>query len=344
MIWDILSDPSATCVTFAGCISLGGGIKSGLKTGTSEPFTKDATCAGKIGETWTFGYSPDLVVGIWAGNADNSCVTDIVSTSIAYRAVRDAFAMAHSGLPATAYARPAEVEEAEVCVPSGLKPTELCGKKTKDLFHKKDVPTEDDTWWQRVKVDIRNGKLAGPRTPGPFEAEKVMLVVPPEWVKTEEDKKKAAEWANTLGVELAPTEISDGSTDPLVFGTIQPGGGGGGGGNPGTPDSNAAIYSPGAGNSVSGTVQIIGRAVSEDFDGYRLEFGKGANPGSWTQIATGDREQNGGTIGAWETSQLESGQYTLRLIVEDDEESDAVAFVVVTVQGVGPPPTATPGP
>jgi len=343
LIWDILSDPSATCVTFAGCISIGGGIKSGLKTGTSEPFSKDAKCAGKIGETWTFGFSPDLVVGIWAGNSDNSCVTDIVSTSIAYRAVRDAFLMAHQGLPATAYQRPADVEEAEVCVPSGLKPTELCGKKTKDLFVKKDVPKDDDTWWQRVKVDIRNGKLAGPQTPPPFVGEKVMLVVPPEWVKTEEDKKKAQEWATTLGVELAPTEVSDGTTDPLVFGTI-PGGTSGSTGNPGTPDSPAAIYSPGAGNGVSGTVQIIGRAASDNFDGYRLEFGKGANPSSWTRIGTGDRQQNGGQLGVWDVSQLESGQYTLRLVVEDGERADSVATVVVMVTGVTPPPTATPPP
>ena len=77
-------------------------------------------------------------------------------------------------------------------------------------------------------------------------------MVPPEWVKTEEDKKKAQEWATTLGVELAPTEVSDGTTDPLVFGTIPGGTSGSGGGSPGTPDSPAAIYSPGAGNGVGG--------------------------------------------------------------------------------------------
>jgi membrane peptidoglycan carboxypeptidase len=332
LIWDILSDPSATCVTFTGCISIGGGIKSGLKTGTSEPFAKDATCAGKIGETWTFGFSPDLVVGIWAGNSDNSCVTDIVSTSIAYRAVRDTFIMAHQGLPATPYARPANVVEAEVCVPSGLKPTELCGKKTKDLLVEKDAPKEDDTWWTKVRVDVRNGKLAGPQTPNQFAVEKVMLVVPPEWLKTEDDKKRAQEWAQTLGLELAPTEISDGSTAPGVF---QPGG------SAGTPDSPAAIYSPGTGNNLNGSVQIIGRASSKDFDRYRLEFGQGNNPSSWTEISSSDREQQGGTLGVWNVSGLEPGQYTLRLTVEDDDAPDTVASVVVNVGAV---PTPTPRP
>ncbi|HEX5140480.1 MAG TPA: transglycosylase domain-containing protein [Dehalococcoidia bacterium] len=329
LVWSILSDVSATCVTFNGCISIPG-YKAGLKTGTSEPYNKDdPSCVGKIGETWAFGFSPDVVVGIWAGNSDNSCVTDIVSTSIAFRAVRDTFQMTQAGKPQTPYPQPDDVVEAEVCVPSGLKPTDLCGKKTKDLFAKKDVPTEDDTWWQRIKVDVRNGNLAGPRTPQEFTVEKTMLVVPPEWVKTEDDKKKAQEWAQALGIELAPTEISDGS------GTV-------GGGSAGTPSSSAAIYSPGNGNNVTGTVQIIGRAASGEFKGYRLEYGEGPNPSKWTKIQENDRAQNGGTLGIWNVSELPPGQYSLRLVVEDASAPDAVASVVVTVPGASLTPTPQP--
>ena len=40
----------------------------GVKTGTSER-SRDSRA---IGETWTYGYTPDLVAGVWAGNADNS--------------------------------------------------------------------------------------------------------------------------------------------------------------------------------------------------------------------------------------------------------------------------------
>jgi membrane peptidoglycan carboxypeptidase len=113
LIWDILSDPRAQCLTF-GC---GGitipGYKAAVKTGTSEPFARGHPCAGRIGETWTFAYSPDLVVGIWAGNSNNDCITDIVSTSIAFRSARDVFRMAHEGRPVTAMARPPEIVGAE---------------------------------------------------------------------------------------------------------------------------------------------------------------------------------------------------------------------------------------
>ena len=33
------------------------------KTGTSEPYENSTN----IGDTWTFGYTPDLVVGVWVG-------------------------------------------------------------------------------------------------------------------------------------------------------------------------------------------------------------------------------------------------------------------------------------
>jgi membrane peptidoglycan carboxypeptidase len=113
LIWDILSDPRAQCLTF-GC---GGitipGYKAAVKTGTSEPFAKGHPCAGRIGETWTFAYSPDLVVGIWAGNSNNDCITNILSTSISFRSARDVFQMAHTGRPVTQMARPPEIVGAE---------------------------------------------------------------------------------------------------------------------------------------------------------------------------------------------------------------------------------------
>ena len=36
----------------------------------------------------------------------------------------------------TAFVRPAGVVDATICVPSGLKPTPLCGKTTTDIFAK----------------------------------------------------------------------------------------------------------------------------------------------------------------------------------------------------------------
>ncbi len=74
-----------------------------MKTGTSEPFEDSRA----IGETWTYGYTPDLVAGVWAGNSDNSPVHNITSTSISYRAVRDFMIAALVDTPAERVRAPA---------------------------------------------------------------------------------------------------------------------------------------------------------------------------------------------------------------------------------------------
>ena len=101
MVADILSDPSARCITF-GCGGLDvPGYKVGVKTGTSEPFDPNGPNRGKIGETWAFGFTPDLVVAVWAGNSNNSPIDNIFSTSISYRAMRDIMLESYKGRTAT---------------------------------------------------------------------------------------------------------------------------------------------------------------------------------------------------------------------------------------------------
>ena len=328
LIWDILTDSSARCRTF-GC---GLGIADytvAVKTGTSEPYSDDdPICGRKIGETWAFGYSPDLVVGIWAGNADNSCLTNISSASLAFNAMSEVFALAHAGREVTFFPQPGNVVEAEICLPSGLLKSELCPMTSKDLFVEGDVPTEKDTWWQKVRIDIRNNKLASSRTPSQYVQEKVMLVLPPEWLDktkeedlTEEQRKQRdliLEWASTLKIDLAPTEDSDGS------GTV-------GGGSAGTPDSPAGIFSPSNGRNISGTIQILGRAAVEDFKEYRLEYGAGLEPEVWINIITVPLERELGVLGVWDTTDLEPGGYTLRLVVTDEDGEEYEATVAVSV-------------
>ncbi|MFH1346657.1 MAG: PBP1A family penicillin-binding protein [Spirochaetota bacterium] len=64
LISNILSDNEARAGLFQGSLSLTvfPGRDVALKTGTTNDY-KDA---------WTFGYTPSLVVGVWAGNSDNT--------------------------------------------------------------------------------------------------------------------------------------------------------------------------------------------------------------------------------------------------------------------------------
>jgi membrane peptidoglycan carboxypeptidase len=312
LIWDILTDPQSECLTF-GC----GGItlydyKAGVKTGTSEPFNEGEHCAGLIGETWAFVYSPDIVTGIWAGNSDNDCVEHIYSTSISLHAAKNAFIASHKDLPVTQMDRPAGVVEAEVCVPSGLLPSDLCGRTTKDLFAKQSLPDKVDDWWRRVTIDTRTGLVATSATPAQYRRTQVALVPPEEWLKTDEDKKAAEEWAKQLNIVL----VGDGV---------------GAGVDTGDPNANAAILLPRNGQVVSGVVQILGRASSPDFQGYLLEWGAGEKPDSWTTIVSNPNDVQTGTIGAWNTSGLPDGDYTIRLTVLDKKLGEQVVTVKVQI-------------
>ena len=319
LIWSILSDPQARTITFTNGLGIPG-YQAAIKTGTSEPYDPRGPRAGKIGDTWAFGFTAAMVVGIWAGNSDNSPVDHIYSTSISFRAMSDLFVEAMKGRASTAFERPKGIEEATVCVPSGLRPTSLCGKTTTDLFVKDKLPQTDDDWWRLVRVDIRNGQLAGPGTPSQYVQEAVMLALPPELLDTEEERKIAQDWAAALSIPLAPTETS----------------------SSGGADLGAIIFLPAAGSSVSGVVQVAGRASSDDFQSYRLEYGPGASPTGWRTIRQSNSAVSSGTLGSWDTKDLPPGVYTLRLVVTDRRRGQLTATVTVSVGGPSATPTSTP--
>ena len=115
MITDILSDPSAVCITFGcGGVSIPG-YKVAVKTGTSQPYDQSGPNKDSIGETWAFGYTPDWVVGVWAGNADNAPLTNILSTDVAWHAMRDTLLAAYNGGPETPFTRPPGIVTKQVC-------------------------------------------------------------------------------------------------------------------------------------------------------------------------------------------------------------------------------------
>jgi membrane peptidoglycan carboxypeptidase len=317
LIWDILVDPQAECLVFGCGNTTIYDYPAGVKTGTSEPFNEGDRCAGLIGETWGFAYSPDAVVGIWAGNADNDCVEHIYSTSISFRAARDGFLAAYEGLDSvTPMERPANVVQAEVCVPSGLLPSDLCGRTTSDLFVKEKLPDKEDDWWRRVTIDTRTGLVATSSTPARYKRTQTALVPPEEWLASEEDKKAAEEWAKALNITLVGEDIGAGvEVDE---------------------DANAAIFLPRNEQQVAGVVQVLGRATSPDFEGYVLEWGLGDDPEEWVTIVSNPNEVSTGTIGAWNVSGLPEDEYTLRLTVLDEEMGEIQTQVKVFI---GTPPS-----
>ncbi len=313
LVTSIISDGDNQCIIF-GCGALGlPGRPSAQKTGTSEPFEDSKA----IGDTWALGYTPELVAGVWAGNADNSPMHDILSTTISWRSWRDFMTLAHEqlALPPTKFERPTGVEERELCWPSGRLPSELCPRENRysGLFAADVLPRDEDElaamvddWWQLVRIDTRTGLRATATTPSAFVAEEVRLVLPPEEIV---DWGDLPEWsaANGLVGRLAPPEEST-AAGALV-----------------------SVISPVAAQTVFGQLQIRGRADAPDFEGFAVEWGRGSSPDVWVRLRASDRPVGGGVLASWSTRSVPNGAYTVRVVVDDAKLGRLRFAVPVTV-------------
>ena len=67
LITDILSDDNARAPAFGEGSVLDIGRPAAAKTGTTTDWR----------DNWTIGYTPDLVTGVWVGNADNTPMKDV---------------------------------------------------------------------------------------------------------------------------------------------------------------------------------------------------------------------------------------------------------------------------
>ncbi|MDA0302448.1 MAG: transglycosylase domain-containing protein, partial [Chloroflexi bacterium] len=317
LVTSILSNGDNSCITYGVCNALGlpNGYPSAAKTGTSAPFDDFRL----IGETWTIGYTPDLVGGVWAGNADNAPIQGIDSTTVSLRSwklwmVEALEELKHSP---TAFSRPNGIVEREVCWPSGRIPTDDCPQMNRftSLYVAEQIPSDPkeqgkvaDTWWQKIAIDTRTGMRATPETSPTFVLQQVRLVLPAEEAKGWGGLR---EWAAKAGILplLAP---DDGPQDgPLP----------------------ALITSPQAGQGVGGNVTIVGRADSPDLERYTLEWGRGAQPASWVRITTSTARVIGGPLGTWDVRALPNGTYTLRVRLEDKILGTRMYAVPVSITG-----------
>lgn len=115
------------------------------------------------------------------------------------------------------------------------------------------------------------------------------------------------------------------------------------------PGLQVAITSPGEGDTVRGTVEIRGSAVAPSFQFFKVEFGIGPDPSSWSVI--GDLQYQpvaSGRLASWDTTLLPDGVYSLQLqVVKADGNYEASYVRGITVANTTPtarPATRTPTP
>lgn len=184
LVTDVLSDNAARAPTFGLNSVLRIGRPAAVKTGTTTDFH----------DNWTVGYVPSLVSGVWIGNADNSPMRDVTGVTGAGPIWHDFMRAALRGKPEQRFDVPPGLVRADVCSPSGLRPTELCPHRRTELFLEGTVPAETDVLYQLVEIDSFTGALADANTPPERVTRRLFLVLPPE----------AQEWARAEGIPQPP--------------------------------------------------------------------------------------------------------------------------------------------
>ena len=273
--------------------------------------------AAKIGETevgrdlWTVGFTPNLLVGTWFGEAAEISVGSNEGSrppaEIAAGPWHALMQYASANLPPEAWERPPGVSEVEVCDPSGLLPTLICPRIVQEVFLQGNEPVQLDTLYRKYLVNRETGRLATVFTPPELIEEQVYIEIPPT----------AADWAAGAGIATPPDDYD------LIFA-------------PATTAPGLSLESPEMFAYVRGKTPLTGTAAGPGFEYYRIQAGQGLNPQSWIQIGddvTEEREDE--QLGLWDTEGL-SGLYAIQLlVVRDDQRVDKIT-IQVTVDNTPP--------
>lgn len=117
-----------------------------------------------------------------------------------------------------------------------------------------------------------------------------LLAAPPGTLSPEE----ATQSVLSLGTQSAPSGMSGCIPDQIM------------------------ITAPGPGETVSGSIAIIGTANVPNFGFYKYEIAP-IGTQSWSTISAGREAKRNAELGGWNTASLTNGEYFLRLVVTDNE-------------------------
>ncbi len=149
LITNVLSDDRARIGAFGEDSVLNLTRPAAAKTGTTTDFR----------DNWTVGYTPDIAVGVWAGNANNDPMYKISGITGAAPIWHDFMEEALRGKPVREFQRPDGIIDVEVCETSGLLVTAECPRRRTEVFIAGTEPHEQDNTYLPVQLDSATGLL-----------------------------------------------------------------------------------------------------------------------------------------------------------------------------------------
>lgn len=320
LISSILSDNPARSPSFGPNSALNLPFPAAGKTGTTNDFR----------DNWTLGYTPQVAVGVWVGNPDYTPMINTSGLTGAAPIWAEVMTLMVAELNPNAappnFVRPAGIIEKLVCSVSGAEPSQWCPSQRTEFFaaDQPPLPSSEDLW-QRMEIDTWTGLRASNECNEFTEELFVMNVSDPfgqRWLRESSAGRNFAETNNfNAPIYFSPEEECKASDSrPIVeFANLSDG------------------------DVINEDVLRIRAAAgaTTDFEEYILEWGNGADPDRWHELANGKSPVNSPEqIFTLRLDADDNGIITLRLRVE--RRGGGYAEKTVTIRIDLPTPTAPP--
>ncbi len=289
LISSILSDNNARSWMFGTGSVLNLPFPAAAKTGTTNDFR----------DNWTMGYTPDLVAGVWVGNADYTPMVNTTGTSgaapIWSQFMQFAVPYLTNGAP-TAFNRPAGIMDVVVCRLSGAQPSSFCHDQISEVFASDQAPLKQgQDLIRKIDIDLWTG-LEASEVCNDFTDSENVLDVDDEWARKWFNTDDGRNWLEAHGLGRKPVyaperECTKDDPHPEIEFNMK--------------DAQTIISNS---LEIKGTVSAKGGIKA-----WVLEYGLGAEPTQWSMLNEGKQEIENGILHTWDLNGIPNGLVTLRI-------------------------------
>ena len=322
LISSILSDNEARAMMFGRNSLLNLPFPVAAKTGTTNDFR----------DNWTMGYTPDLVTGVWVGNADYTPMvntTGLTGAAPIWSAFMQYAVPIVSGGAPTPFSIPPGIMERAVCSISGVEASQSCRGGQRNEFFASDQPPlpPSQDLFRRVDIDTWTGLIAGNACPE-FVQDEMVMNVSDKWGRQWLRSGAGRDWLESHDLPrnpfFAPDQRECSASDPrpvLQFTNL----------SDGTVVTNTSL-------DIQGVIDV----KNGGFTGWRLEYGGGQEPDQWNVLTQGTNAfPTPSLIYTWNLEGITDSQVTLRLYLSNGEDFYAERRVTIALNLPTPTPLPT---
>jgi penicillin-binding protein 1C len=322
LISSILSDNEARAPMFGRNSVLNLPFPAAAKTGTSNDYR----------DNWTLGYTPDLTVGVWVGNADYTPMQGVSGISgagpIWSQFMQSAVPYVTGGRP-RGFVPPPGIVERVICALSGTEPSPWCHEQRSEFFAFDQLPLpRSHDLLRRVRLDTWTG-LEASEACKDFTTEAWVLNVEDPWARKWLKTADGRAWleAHDLPKDFvfAPSRECQPSDPRPILEFV------------GLTDGQELVEP---------LLEVKAVIQGEGMRTWRLEYGEGEDPNRWHLLIEGNAPQpTPVTLAVIDLSQLPASSLTLRLYLEGKEGyAERRLHLRLHLPTPTPPPTFTPSP